>query len=516
MSIAQLPWTQQPQQHTPAAVGDLMRGAYIWSPHNPLELYGERTIQALIERSLNDAPTGDEGVARRWSRVADAGIDFGASQLISQNNGVTVLVVAAPVASANMKVPFSQRIGSGSYTQTDFVFNAATIDSLGASAGNLALTTYHAGSGGVMAAGQVDGKTHCWVAGNGPLNGFIFRDGVKQALTTSIRTSTFTSLLQKLRIGNIADNTTTTYPCDDPVFLVVIWDRLLSEEDAQAVSANPWQVFNPLPRRIFELLVAAGGGATTTVYSDNTASYLIKNSISADIAQSYAVRSASSADRNAAYNVRSAGFKDSTTAYAIRNAISADRSADFFIRSATQKDIASIFNLRKAVNSDSSASYDIQSASSVASGLTASYSVHGAVHADKEVLFSVRNAVNGYCSASYTVRLAEHKDLGASYSISDSVSSVASDFSAEYGVDNAALAYPSASEIAVAVIDALNATTGARTVGQHLQIQTAVLAGETSGAGTSHIKFTDGGVIVEADVHASGHGDRMNVAIGGV
>jgi len=76
---------------------------------------------------------------------------------------------------------------------------------------------------------------------------------------------------------------------------------------------------------------------------------------------------------------------------------------------------------------------------------------------------------------------------------------------------------PSASDIAAALLAALNATTGARTLGQHLQIQTAVLAGETSGSGTTHITFSDGTVSVEADVPAAGQtGDRKNVVIDGV
>ncbi|MBV2206652.1 MAG: hypothetical protein KUL87_14620 [Pseudomonas sp.] len=71
--------------------------------------------------------------------------------------------------------------------------------------------------------------------------------------------------------------------------------------------------------------------------------------------------------------------------------------------------------------------------------------------------------------------------------------------------------------IAAAVLAALNSTTGSRTLGQHLQIQTAVLAGETSGAGTPHIAFIDGSVTVEADVPAAGEeGDRQNVVVSGV
>ena len=68
--------------------------------------------------------------------------------------------------------------------------------------------------------------------------------------------------------------------------------------------------------------------------------------------------------------------------------------------------------------------------------------------------------------------------------------------------------------IAAAVLAALNATTGTRTVGQHLQIQTAVLAGNETGAGTTHVTFTDGTAVVEADVPLPGAiGDRTNVTI---
>ena len=71
---------------------------------------------------------------------------------------------------------------------------------------------------------------------------------------------------------------------------------------------------------------------------------------------------------------------------------------------------------------------------------------------------------------------------------------------------------PTASEIAAAVLAALNATTGTRTVGQHLQIQTAVLAGNETGAGTTHVTFTDGTAVVEADVPLPGAiGNRTNV-----
>ena len=68
--------------------------------------------------------------------------------------------------------------------------------------------------------------------------------------------------------------------------------------------------------------------------------------------------------------------------------------------------------------------------------------------------------------------------------------------------------------VAPAVLAALNATTGTRTVGQHLQAQSAVLLGNETGAGTTHVTFTDGTAVVEADVPQPGAiGNRTNVTI---
>lgn len=58
---------------------------------------------------------------------------------------------------------------------------------------------------------------------------------------------------------------------------------------------------------------------------------------------------------------------------------------------------------------------------------------------------------------------------------------------------------------------------GARSLGAHIQAIAATAVGETTGAGTSHMAFTDGPVTVEADVPLPGvAGDRTNVVITGV
>lgn len=75
-------------------------------------------------------------------------------------------------------------------------------------------------------------------------------------------------------------------------------------------------------------------------------------------------------------------------------------------------------------------------------------------------------------------------------------------------------AIPSAADNAAAIAAK---TMGARTLGQHIQAQSAALLGATAGAGTSHLTFTDGAAVVEADVPLPGvAGDRSNVVISGV
>ncbi len=73
---------------------------------------------------------------------------------------------------------------------------------------------------------------------------------------------------------------------------------------------------------------------------------------------------------------------------------------------------------------------------------------------------------------------------------------------------------PSAATVAAAVA---SQALGARTLGQHIQAIAATALGETGGAGTAHMSFTDGAVTVEADVPLPGEvGDRTNVVITGV
>lgn len=250
-------------------------GLTVWLSTSPNKLIGARELVAVSETGYNSSPIGLEGIARKWNRSAAAGIDFGVNQIFN-GQAVTVLVVAAPVSAAAMKSAFSQRLGSGSFPQVDFIFNG-TGDGLSASAGTVELVTYDGSSRGVTAASQTDGNVHCWVASNSTSLGYIFNDGVAQTLSQDVRiSSAIYGATQKLVIGRLGDDTSsTTYQHDDPLYLVAVWNRQLPKNLAASLSVNPWQIFAPIPRNVFAD-VAGGSGSQTlspSLYSNSQSFY---------------------------------------------------------------------------------------------------------------------------------------------------------------------------------------------------------------------------------------------------
>ena len=250
-------------------------GLTVWLSTSPNKLIGARELVAVSETGYNSSPIGLEGIARKWNRSAAAGIDFGVNQIFN-GQAVTVLVVAAPVSAAAMKSAFSQRLGSGSFPQVDFIFNG-TGDGLSASAGTVELVTYDGSSRGVTAASQTDGNVHCWVASNSTSLGYIFKDGVAQTLSQDVRiSSAIYGATQKLVIGRLGDDTSsTTYQHDDPLYLVAVWNRQLPKNLAASLSVNPWQIFAPIPRNVFAD-VAGGSGSQTlspSLYSNSQSFY---------------------------------------------------------------------------------------------------------------------------------------------------------------------------------------------------------------------------------------------------
>lgn len=268
-----LPWDAQPQEVALPAI-DLGPDALLWSAAHPQLLIGAANRLATSEGSPLVRP-GPLGMARAWTRTANAGSLFGTFQHVPGTD-LTVAVVGAPVASATeRKVAFSQRTSSGAFPQHYVGFNSTS--SVAVSSGLIVLTQRNTGATfcAVEASSQVDGALHAWVLANGTADGYIYRDGVAQTLTVNVRTTgTIFDSSQKTRIGNIADYATDgSFVCNDPIYLVIVWPRVLPKYQAQQLSAdlarNLGAAFEP--RRI-HVPVAAGGGGSWSVSLTETAS----------------------------------------------------------------------------------------------------------------------------------------------------------------------------------------------------------------------------------------------------
>lgn len=61
-------------------------------------------------------------------------------------------------------------------------------------------------------------------------------------------------------------------PADGYIPISLMWSRALSDSEICSISANPWQIFKPIPRRIFSPVSAGGGAAITTILGTATAS----------------------------------------------------------------------------------------------------------------------------------------------------------------------------------------------------------------------------------------------------
>ena len=267
-----LPWDAQPQEGAPPAI-DLGPDALLWSAAHPQLLIGAANRLATSEGSPLVRP-GPLGMARAWSRNASAGALFGTFQHV-KGLEITVAVVAAPVASTNRKVAFSQRTSGSNYAQFYMGFNSDG----GASSlsGSIALISRNTSAvmQSVGSPSQFDGSPHAWVLANGVSTGYVYRDGVAQTVSPDERASgTVWTSDQITRIGNIGDYTTDgAFVSDDPIYLVIVWPRVLPADQAQRLSADLARNLGPAfePRRI-HVPVAAGGGGSWSVSLTETAS----------------------------------------------------------------------------------------------------------------------------------------------------------------------------------------------------------------------------------------------------
>ena len=93
-----------------------------------------------------------------------------------------------------------------------------------------------------------------------------WRNGASLGVTVGVDSvgGVITNTTAPLEIGRV--NSATYYYAGN-LLIVRAWNRVLSDAEVQSISQNPWQIFKPLPRRIFVPVSSAGGLYTLTAQS---------------------------------------------------------------------------------------------------------------------------------------------------------------------------------------------------------------------------------------------------------
>lgn len=405
MGIMQTPWTRQPQQ----AVGidwsnPITRGLIIAENHSNPRFAAFNSPTQKVGPSYR----GAGGVATRF-------VSSSSQYLKQSNTSLTNYPLTFLSVFQRASRPFDGvLIGIGAGTNRQILYvnqdNIACFSGAGGTTAQAVSASNNLGSFG-------PGDVRCAVGVVSAANSrSVYLDG---ALVGTNSTTVSTGASNTAVIGCYWNNDAPSTYFNGDIYLSLAWNRVLSDAEVQSISQNPWQIFKPLPRRIF-VPVAAGGG-TTAVTSDHNASYIITGSVAADASAAYAIRAAVTAD--------------ATASYALRAAVAADASASYALRAAAQADQVAAYAIRAAVASDLAGSYAIQTAGTVTTGLDAVYALRSSVAGDISVGYQIAAAVQAEVAAAYAVRAAVQKDLAAGYAIQAGLSAVSADLIAAYAVD---------------------------------------------------------------------------------
>ena len=252
-------WTRQPQTFTGFSPRyPRPRFCYVPTFNQRNDIVGGLTGAAGSGESCRPA---QKGVSYRATRQANGGLNFASQQAITSET-FTVLLIANQTSQSTGQewCVFNQRQHSSPEPQFRMYFNATRAEV--GSAGKFAAYVYNSGYSSTDTDGTyVDGAFHVWAATrNGTTNApVLWVDGAKPAQTSSVSTLTMLASSQSTRIGNIA-NISTTFGCDADVPLCVCWNSVLPDTLMAELGRNPWQLFNPLPARVYAFPVTATGG----------------------------------------------------------------------------------------------------------------------------------------------------------------------------------------------------------------------------------------------------------------
>lgn len=422
--------------------------SFLWSAAHDVRksLLGSQRLATVVG---GYAPSTD---GKSWKAASGKPVAFPPGEhFISTSDGVgtgdfTIWVIANPESSATLRDMVGQSSTASGPNSGCILIRA------NATAGSV---TFYCGAGisagtfdSVAASGQANGRVRLFLARRLGTELSLWVDGAKVASSSyTIRNILGAQTQTAVSVGCNPYSTSATSIHNN--IMAGGANRALSDDEIASLSANPWQLFRPVQRRIYFDMGAGGGAGTSPVSSDLGAIYGIRSSVQADSASAYDVRAAVQADSGAAFDILGPVSADSTGAYTIltsalsdlgasfdvRAAVQADSGAAFLVRGSTQADASAAYLLRGSVSSDIGGTYDILNANSVSSSLSSTYVVRGAAQADVSASFDLRSSIGAISEGAFMVRGLVSSDLGASFDVQAALMPVYSDLPGSYAID---------------------------------------------------------------------------------
>jgi hypothetical protein len=240
-------WTQQPQQ--PVGIdwsNPITRGVVFALP------FGRR--EAANGKTGTASGTVAQGITSRGLAVKLNGssyLDFGSTPFIDPTGPFTISLYEETTTAQSYSTLLSLPCGTNQLTWLRGSA-AGYYCAVGKSNGTVAQFA--------DAGAQASGERKRFVLTGTALNNYatfrLWMDGIELSRTTQSFGALTTG---NTKIGQDGlDN-----PFNGNIADVTFWNRALSDAEIKSISDNPWQIFKPLPSRIF-LPVSAGGGATIT------------------------------------------------------------------------------------------------------------------------------------------------------------------------------------------------------------------------------------------------------------
>lgn len=264
-------WTRQPQRPTGVSAEWESRGLVaLFDTRLGVELIHNNrasNLSTTLSPAVGGMAADFSGTANQQYTHRPAYATTGAMTLVfvldvDALSGYGALI--AKQASSITYCPYELRLGNGSTDSTLFwLRGAAGTYSLGSVSGSNLVS---AGSSAVRLIWRVNANTTA---------GAAFVNGVKTDFTSGGQNPLDNG--SSVWIGRRSDGAT---QLDGRIYYVALFNRAISDQEALALTANPWQLYAKRPKRIF---VSAGGGATESTISAasgvSTASALAGSSV---------------------------------------------------------------------------------------------------------------------------------------------------------------------------------------------------------------------------------------------